>query len=175
MKTLTGNTVYLRALEPTDLDFLFQLENNEAVWEVSNTTSPFSRFVLKQYLENSHKDIYEAKQLRLVICISESNKAIGCIDLFNFEPKHKRVGVGILIASEENKQKGFSFEALQLLKNYVFSHLELHQIYAGIIEDNTASIKLFEKAGFIKTGTKKDWISSKGIFKNELQYQLINE
>jgi diamine N-acetyltransferase len=130
MMTLKGNTVYLRALEPTDLDFLFQLENNEAVWEVSNTTSPFSRFVLTQYLENSHKDIYEAKQLRLVICVSESNKAIGCIDLFDFEPKHKRVGVGILITSEENKQKGFASEALQLLRNYVFQHLELHQIYA---------------------------------------------
>ena len=175
MMTLKGNTVYLRALEPTDLDFLFQLENNEEVWEVSNTTSPFSKFVLTQYLENSHKDIYEAKQLRLVICVSESNRAIGCIDLFDFEPKHKRVGVGILITSEENKQKGFASEALQLMSNYVFQHLELHQIYAGITEDNIASIKLFEKAGFIKTGIKKDWISSKGIFKNELQYQLINE
>jgi len=175
MMTLKGNTVYLRALEPTDLDFLFQLENNEAVWEVSNTTSPFSKFVLTQYLENSHKDIYEAKQLRLVICVSENDKAIGCIDLFDFEPKHKRVGVGILIASEENKQKGFASEALQLLSNYVFIHLGLHQIYAGITEDNTASIKLFEKANFIKTGIKKDWISSNGIFKNELQYQLINE
>jgi len=175
MITLKGNTVYLRALEPTDLDFIFQLENNEEIWEVSNTTSPFSRFVLTQYLENSHKDIYEARQLRLVICVSENKKAIGCIDLFDFEPKHKRVGVGILIASEENKQKGYASEALKLLSNYVFQYLELHQIYAGIIEDNTASIKLFEKLGFIKTGTKKDWISSKGIFKNELQYQLINE
>jgi diamine N-acetyltransferase len=175
MMTLKGNTVYLRALEPTDLDFLSQLENNEAVWEVSNTTSPFSRFVLKQYLENSYKDIYEAKQLRLVICVSESNKAIGCIDLFDFEPKHKRVGVGILIASEENKQKGFASEALHLLNDYVFQYLELHQIYAGITEDNIASVKLFEKAGFIKTGIKKDWISSKGSFKNEMQYQLINE
>ncbi|MCF6307988.1 MAG: GNAT family N-acetyltransferase [Flavobacteriaceae bacterium] len=175
MKTLKGNTVYLRALEPTDLDFLYQLENNEEIWEVSNTTSPFSRFVLKQYLENSHKDIYEAKQLRLVICVSENDKAIGCIDLFDFEPKHKRIGVGILIASEENKNKGYASEALILLSNYVFKYLELHQIYAGITEDNTASIKLFEKENFIKTGVKKDWISSMGIFKNELQYQLINE
>ncbi len=175
MKTLKGNTVYLRALEPTDLDFLFQLENNETVWEVSNTTSPFSRFMLKKYLENSHKDIYEAKQLRLVICVSESKKAIGCIDLFDFEPKHKRVGVGILIASEENKQKGHALEAMKLLNNYVFTHLGLHQIYAGISEDNIASIKLFEKTGFIKTGIKKDWILSNRKYKNELQYQLINE
>ncbi len=175
MKTLTGKHIYLRALEPTDLDFLFQLENNESLWEVSNTIAPFSKYILTQYLENSHKDIFEAKQLRLVICVSESKKVIGCIDLFDFEPKHKRAGVGIVISSEEDLQKGYASEALNLLCDYVFQHLELHQLYASITEDNTKSISLFEKANFIKTGIKKDWILSNGEYKNELQYQLINE
>ncbi len=175
MVTLQGKQIYLRALEPTDLEFLYGLENDENLWEVSNTTSPFSKYILTQYLENSHKDIYEAKQLRLVICILETKLPIGCIDLYDFEPKHSRAGVGIIISSEENKQKGFASEALQLLCNYAFTQLNLHQLYAGITEENIASIHLFEGLNFIKTGTKKDWIFSKGIFKNELQYQLINE
>ena len=175
MKTLIGKNIYLRALAPEDLDFLYQLENDESVWEVSNTTSPYSKFILKQYLENSYKDIYEAKQLRLVICISETNKAVGCIDLFDFEPKHKRVGVGIIISSEEDKQKGFASEALKVVCNYVFTHLDLHQVYASITEDNLPSISLFENANFKKTGIKLDWIYSLGNLKNELFYQLINE
>ena len=99
MVTLKGKNIYLRALESEDLEFLYQLENNESVWEVSNTTAPYSKFILKQYLENSYKDIFEAKQLRLVICVSDSDKPIGCVDLFDFVPKHKRVGVGIIISS----------------------------------------------------------------------------
>jgi len=174
MKTLIGKNIVLRALEPTDLDFLYQMENDESVWEVSNTSTPYSQFILKQYLENSHKDIFEVKQLRLVICTSENQKAIGCIDLFDFEPKHHRVGVGILISSEKDKQKGYASEALQLLTNYAFTHLNVHQVYANIPEDNLPSIKLFEKLGFLKSGTKLDWIYSKGSFKNELHYQLIN-
>jgi len=174
MKTLTGKSIVLRALEPTDLDFLYQMENDESVWEVSNTSTPYSQLILKQYLENSHKDIFEVKQLRLVICPSENQKAIGCIDLFDFDPKNRRVGVGILISSTENKQKGYAFEALQLLTNYAFTHLNVHQVYANIPEDNLPSIKLFEKLGFLKSGTKLDWIYSKGSFKNELHYQLIN-
>ena len=174
MKILTGKNIILRALEPSDLDFLYQMENDESVWEVSNTSTPYSQFILKQYLENSHKDIFEVKQLRLVICTSENQKAIGCIDLFDFDPKNRRVGVGILISSTENKQKGYAFEALQLLTNYAFTHLNVHQVYANIPEDNLPSIKLFEKLGFLKSGTKLDWIHSKGSYKNELHYQLIN-
>ena len=175
MKTLIGNHIYLRALEPEDLEFLYGLENNESVWEVSNTTSPYSKFILTQYLENSYKDIYEAKQLRLVICTSDSNQAIGCIDLFDFEPKHKRVGVGIIISSKNDTQKGYATEALQLICSYAFTHLNLHQVYANITEDNLSSISLFEKTKFKRGGTKTDWINSFGKLKNELFYQLINE
>lgn len=174
MKTLRGKNIILRALEPTDLDFLYQVENDESVWEVSNTTTPYSRFILKQYLENSHKDIYEVKQLRLVICKVNNNETIGCIDFFDYEPKHKRVGVGVLISTDKEKQKGYASEALQLLCSYAFTYLDMHQVYANIPEDNYASIKLFEKIGFIKSGTKIDWIYSQDKYKNELHYQLIN-
>ena len=175
MVTLKGKNIYLRALESEDLEFLYQLENNESVWEVSNTTAPYSKFILKQYLENSYKDIFEAKQLRLVICVSGSDKPIGCVDLFDFVPKHKRVGVGIIISSKQDLQKGYASEALNMICNYVFTHLNLHQVYANITEDNQPSISLFENAKFKKVGIKLDWIYSFGKFKNELLYQLVNE
>jgi diamine N-acetyltransferase len=174
MKTLKGKSVYLRALEPEDLEFLFQIENNENFWEVSHTNTPFSKYVLKQYLENAHLDIFEAKQLRLIIIDTKTNKNLGLIDLFDFNPKHKRAGIGILI-DPAFQNKGFASESLELLIKYTFSHLELHQIYANITSDNANSIKLFESKNFTKVGVKKDWISSQGNFKDEILYQLIND
>ncbi len=173
MKTLQGDLMYLRALEPTDLDFLYQLENDEHVWEVSNTTKPFSKYILKQYLDNSHQDIYEAKQLRLVICTAEEQKTVGFIDLFDFEPRHRRVGVGILIFDTKDRGKGYAAEALKLMENYAKVHLKIHQLYANISADNDRSIALFEKAGYKKSGIKKDWILSEKGFKDEVFYQLI--
>jgi diamine N-acetyltransferase len=76
MITLKGQNIYLRALEPEDLEFVFEVENDESVWEVSNTQAPYSRFLVKQYLENAHKDIFEAKQLRLAICKNDTFQAI---------------------------------------------------------------------------------------------------
>lgn len=173
MKTLKGESIFLRALELSDLDFLYNLENDESLWEVSNTTTPYSKYILQQYLENSHRDIYEVKQLRLVICLSCNEAAVGLIDLFDFDPKHSRVGIGIVIFSEDDKRKGYASEALRITCDYAFSHLNVHQIFAGITEENKGSIKLFEKAGFEKGGVKKNWIFSEGKYISEYFYQLI--
>ncbi len=174
MQKLKGKHINLRALEPEDLQFLFAIENNEDFWEVSHTQTPFSRFVLKQYLENSHLDIYEAKQLRLIIEDNNSKKPIGMVDLFDFNPQHKRAGIGILINPKE-QQKGFASEALQILINYSFSFLQLHQLYANITVDNKKSLQLFTKHNFKQIGIKKDWLFSLNTYKDEISFQLINE
>ena len=175
MTTLKGEKIFLRALEHSDLDFLYLLENDETGWEVSNTTTPYSKHILQQYLDNAHRDIYDVKQLRLVICTLTNERAVGFIDLYDFDPKHSRAGVGIIIFSEENRHQGFAFEALQLMNQYAVTHLNIHQLYATISEDNTQSIQLFKKAGYMESGVKKDWIKSGKTYKNELFYQLIHD
>ena len=174
MITLKGENIYLRALEPNDLEFVYAIENDQSIWEVSNTHTPYSRFLVKQYLENAHQDIYEAKQLRLAICQDEDFPAVGLIDLFDFDPKNNRAGVGIVIQSATNRNQKIGSEALDLLIRYAFYNLNLHQLYANISTENEASIALFTKFGFQKIGTKKDWTLVNGLYKDEAIFQLIN-
>ena len=171
MLSLKGKNIYLRALEPEDLDFLYQLENNEDVWEISGTTTPYSKHVLKQYLDNAHRDIYDVKQLRLCIC--KENRVIGFIDLFDFDPQHHRAGVGLIILEKNERNNGIGTEAITLLSDYAFKTLGLRQLYANVIEDNVASLHLFKKMGFDEVGIKKDWIFSNGSYKNEILFQKI--
>ena len=174
MITLKGKHIYLRALEPEDLEFIHTIENDESLWELSNTITPYSKFLIRQYLEHSHKDIFEVKQLRLVISDYEE-KALGMIDLFDFDFKNSRAGVGILVKETQDRQLGYGKEALQLLINYSFTHLGLHQLYCNISEENMASIKLFTSQGFNKIGLKEDWNYVDGIYKNEFIFQLVNK
>lgn len=174
MELLKGQHIHLRALEKEDLNFLYELENNSAVWEISGTLTPYSKTVLQFYLENAHRDIYDVKQLRLVVS-DNKNKVLGLVDLYDFDPKHKRAGVGIVIVNEDERNKGIGTEALELLTNYAFKVLEMKQLYANILEENNRSIHLFQKLGFTKVGVKRDWISSGGSYKNEVLFQKINE
>lgn len=175
MVTLKGENIYLRALEPNDLEFVYAMENDQSMWEVSNTQTPYSRFLIKQYLENAHQDIYEAKQLRLAICQDQDFPAIGLIDLFDFDPKNNRAGVGIVIQGQENRNQNIGSEALELILKYSFYHLNLHQLYANIGTENSASIALFSKFGFQKIGVKKDWVLVHGSYQDEAIFQLINQ
>lgn len=172
--TLKGKHIYLRALEPEDLEFIHTVENDESLWELSNTITPYSKFLIKQYLEHSHKDIFEVKQLRLVIS-NHDDIALGMIDLFDFDFINSRAGVGILVKETKDRQLGYGKEALQLLINYSFTHLGLHQLYCNISEENKASIKLFRSQGFNKIGLKEDWNYVDGTYKNEYIFQLLNK
>jgi len=175
MITLKGKKLFLRALEPNDLEFIYAIENDESVWEISHTQTPYSRFLVRQYLENANQDIYEAKQLRLAICENDDENAIGLIDLFDFDPKNNRAGIGILIKNNNDRNQGIGTEALGLLINYAFYNLNLNQLYANIDTQNTGSLKLFTNFGFQKIGVKKQWNLVNGVYKDEALFQLIHQ
>lgn len=165
--------IYLRAIESSDLDLIYVLENDISIWKISNTITPFSKDVIELYLQSAQQDIYTNKQLRLLICLNETNQPIGTIDLFEFDPMNLRVGVGILIF-ESHRNNGYAAESIEVIKQYTKNILLLNQLYCNINATNNESVKLFEKCGFEKIGLKKQWNRvSLNQFEDEIIYQLI--
>ncbi len=173
---LNKANIVLRAPEPNDVDFLYQLENDQEFWHLSNINVPFSRFDLEQYILLADKDIFKAKQARFIIELIESNhkNVIGAIDLFDIESKHQRAGIGIMII-EERRGFGFAGTALDILIDYSFSHLELHQLYCNVENDNLKSLKLFKEKGFVVSGERKEWNKRNNKWVDELFLQLIKK
>ncbi|PZX20703.1 diamine N-acetyltransferase [Breznakibacter xylanolyticus] len=173
---IVTNDISLRAVEPSDVQTMYQWENQMELWTVGNTLTPFSKAVLEKYVKHATLDIYQTKQLRLMIDAreNESMVTIGMIDLFDFDPYHSRAGVGILI-NQKHRNKGYAGIALTLFIDYCFSHLGLHQLYCHINADNEPSQRLFESHGFVQTGIRKDWRKIKNGYIDELVYQRINQ
>ena len=162
--------VILRAMEPQDLELLFSWENNPDNWPISGTLAPFSKYAIKKFIA-SPQDIDLNKQLRLMIAVKESGRCVGCVDLFEYDGRNRRAGVGILIADNNDKGKGYGKEALEVLCSYAKNTLNLHQLYCNIMLDNKASLKLFEQSGFTIIGVKKDWQLIQGEWTDEAMYQ----
>ena len=171
-KYLANDIITLRAIEPEDIELLYSWENDPEIWEVSHTLVPYSKYILALYIKNSDKDIYETKQLRLMIDTNEG-KTVGAIDLFDFEPHHSRVGVGLLIHNKEDRSKGYASEALDLLISFCFKKLNIHQMFANIESRNKISLGLFEKHGFRICGTKKEWLRTDSGWKDEMMLQFL--
>ena len=124
--SLEGELTRLRALEAEDVDLLYVWENDPAVWGVSGTLAPFSRHTLRRFLDEQRFDLYAARQLRLVVETLDG-RAVGLVDLFEFEPVDLRAGIGILIHGAGDRGRGFASDALDVLCRYARQVLGLHQ------------------------------------------------
>lgn len=173
-KLLENNSIRLRAPEPEDIDILYKWENDTSLWEYGASITPYSRFDLKQYILETKHDIFIDRQLRLMVVNKNDGAIIGAVDIYDFEPLHRRAGVGILIDSNYRKQ-GFGLMALKILEDYAFNFLNLRQVYAMIPENNKGSRELFTKAEYQYTATLHDWLSKGISFENVMVMQKLNK
>lgn len=155
---LQNDRIRLRAMEPDDCRAMYHWENDTSLWSLGETTRPFSRAVLDDFIRNSSLDLYQARQLRLIVELRDAASPIGCVDLFAFDPLNRRAGVGILIYDPLHRRQGYGTDALNLLIDYAFRHLELRQLWADIPVSNTASLRLFERAGFTGNAFRRQWV-----------------
>jgi diamine N-acetyltransferase len=149
----------LRKIEPSDLPFLYQWENDAVMWADSDTHNPLSRHDLHQYIENTTGDIYRDGQLRLIIegvADTSSPNIIGCIDLFDFDARNRKAAIGMYIAPEARGQ-GVGKQAVQLLLDYAFGFLHLRMLYAIISVHNTACSHIYEQMGFVGSSPLANW------------------
>jgi diamine N-acetyltransferase len=152
---LKSDTHALRALEPTDSEFLYELENASEEWWLGATISPLGLETLKQFAGGQH-DLYRDLQLRLMITTADGT-TVGTVDLYQYEPRNRRAGVGIAILNRHRKQ-GHARAGLALMYDYAFQHLGLHQLWAEIPASNAETVQLFQAVGFEQSGHLKDWI-----------------
>lgn len=169
-----GEQVRLRAMEPEDLEVMYAMENDPQSWEVSNFTVPYSKFVLKQYIESSECDMFADRQLRMMVIRLEDDVVVGTIDIMDFVPMHGRGEVGIAVR-KEYQGNGYAKEALRLLCDYAFGFLYLKQLIAHIAVDNEASIRLFESCGFARCGLLKEWWRVGSRYKDVVLLQRLRE
>lgn len=170
--SLEGELTRLRALEAEDVDLLYVWENDPAVWGVSGTLAPFSRHTLRRFLDEQRFDLYAVRQLRLVVETLDG-RAVGLVDLFEFEPVDLRAGIGILIHGAGDRGRGFASDALDVLCRYARQVLGLHQLWCSVAPDNAASLTLFRRAGFVECGRKREWRRTPDGWADELLLQKI--
>lgn len=167
----TPRHISLRAMEPEDLETLYNIENDEANWAMSATNVPYSRYTLRQYIANAANDIYADGQVRLMI-ENEDKQVVGVIDLVNFDPTHQRAELGIIIATPF-RQQGYGKAALQHLIQTAKAKIHLHQIYAYVAADNQSSINCLKSVGFQQTTALKQWFYYKNKHVDAYVMQLF--
>ena len=146
--------IKLRKIEPSDLPYLYRWENDASAWADGANHNPLSQQDLRDYIASTTGDIYRDGQLRLII--EEDGATIGCIDLFDFDPRNRRAAIGMYIAPEY-RGKGVGCEAVKQLEAYAFGFLHLRCLYAIIATNNAPCSALYEHAGYQPSTPLPSW------------------
>ena len=163
--------VTLRAMEPDDLVFLYEMENDMDIWNVGGNNVPYSRKMLASYIESSSGDIYTDKQVRFMVD-NENGDTIGMVDLFDFSPRHRRAELGIVVKSDF-RQQGYSEAIVLKVLDYARQIIGMHQIYAIVPIDNVASVRMLESAGFQSRTVLKDWLNNGDRYLDAQFFQIF--
>lgn len=156
---LHSNRLHLRALEPSDADFMYEVENDADAWRYSDTIAPLSRRILRDYALTYDADPFTAGQLRLIIMEEKSKTPVGIVDLYDVSQRHQRAFIGIYIC-KDFRGKGYADETIKLIEDYAHNSLHLHQLGAKVEEGHAKAEKLFLNREYELLGNLKDWLSS---------------
>lgn len=158
---MTTDRISLRAVEPGDADFMYEVDNDSSAWAYSDTIAPLSRKMLRDYALDYDADPLRCGQLRLIVTENGTGRPVGILDLYEISPLHRRAFTGIYIL-KDFRRTGYAIEALRQVADYVSRHLRITRLWARIPAANFASAELFRKAGFSQEASLHGWFDAPG-------------
>lgn len=146
--------IKLRKIEPSDLPYLYQWENDASSWTDGDNHNPMSQQDLRDYIESTTGDLYRDGQLRLII--QDNDQTVGCIDLFDLDIRNRRAAIGMYLAPEY-RGRGLGRQAVEELEKYAFGFLQLRLLYCVISVNNQACSNLYCSMGYTPTSPLTAW------------------
>lgn len=168
---LTGEKVYLRSVEEADLATLVAWRNTPEIWAQFYNKFPLSLSGQKAWFDNLNAS--ERRKLFLV-CLQGQDSPVGTIGLDNIDFANQCVEIGsVLVAEKAALGKGVAQEAMRLMCDFCFNHLNMNRIYLSVFANNSRAVKLYEKCGFSREGVMREAHFSNGSFVDSLMMSLL--
>lgn len=170
---IKGKIVTLRAMELEDLEMLRQTLNDPEIEKmVAGYSYPVSRVMQLDWFQQNPND---KNNLRLII-ETDTDGAMGLVNLVNIDWKNRSAVHGIKIANQNFRSKGIGTDAVMAMMKYAFEELQLHRLESSIIEYNEPSQKLYiEKCGWTVEGIKRKSSFKQNEYHNELMIGILRD
>jgi RimJ/RimL family protein N-acetyltransferase len=137
---ITGDSVIIESVTEKELDdYLYIKRYATMIASEFDRLDGFWEYMKPSYIEDLH-----GPDIICLIYNIKSNKAIGYISFEMKDWHHPKVGIGIL---EEQREKGYAFEAATLLINKAFEDKAIEYIEWMTTKGNKASNSIARKLG----------------------------
>jgi len=159
---LRGNTVDLTEFRESDREPMFRWVNDPETMRFNAPYAPLSWINHCKWF-----DAVNTSPDRIVFAIRTANEdqLLGTIQLQDVHPVHRTAELTMRIGGEADRGKGFGTEAVKLLIDFAWCHLNLQRVWLQVFSTNKRAIRAYEKAGLEHEGTKRRaaWIDGKDV------------
>lgn len=107
------------------------------------------------------------------LIFSTKGLLLGGITLSNVRRRAAQMGTLGYWMGADHAGKGIMTEAVGILSTHGFSELKLHRLEAACIPENIASVRVLEKAGFIREGVARDYLAIAGKRRDHLLFARL--
>jgi len=169
---LIGEKIYLRPVDIADADgpYLQWVNSPIAYLTLGSAYYPKTKSALEAYIK---KQIESPDSAFFAIMTKPDERFIGTAKLGPVEDVHRHAYIGLLIGEESARGKGYGTEVVVLLLKYGFRQLNLHKISTGANASNTASIRMFEKAGMTVDCRRRQQLYVNGVWEDQVILAML--
>lgn len=93
------------------------------------------------------------------------------VDLMD-DVNRKTAEIGYWLA-EPYWGRGIATEAVKIITGYTFKNLDIIRLQAGVYHKNTASMRVLEKAGYVKEGVMRNAVIKNGVVMDKHMYAIL--
>lgn len=154
---LTTKRLSLRRMSLEDCNEIFFLRTDESVLRYTGITKAETMDDVRKYIEKVNDGIDRNEAVMWALCLINTSRLLGTICLWNFSPDRSTAEIGYVL-HPDFQGMGLMHEAVVKVIDYGFRILQLTSIDADVVPNNSRSIKLSERNGFILTSESPDML-----------------
>ena len=165
---LTNGSVKLRAIEETDMDFCREMINSSYIESCTiRKNNPVSAKQQLEWFENYDQN----KEIRLII--ENETAVLGMLIANNINWIDRNCEVGIKLMAQDSLKPNDTLAACKLFLEYLFNELNMHCVFANILEENRLAYKLLTRLCFSKEGVLRQRVFKHGAYHNVVSFSIL--
>jgi RimJ/RimL family protein N-acetyltransferase len=168
----SNDTVRLAALSRADLPTIARWHEDAAMLRLfdARPAAPQSVADLEQWLDGQRG---AQNSMRFGIRRQTDDMLLGYVEIDGILWSHRVGWLAIMIGERAERGKGYGHAAMQLALRYAFDELNLHRVQLTVFSYNTAAIRLYERLGFQREGTYREFLERDGQRHDMYLYGLL--
>ncbi|GAA1908060.1 GNAT family N-acetyltransferase [Williamsia serinedens] len=167
--TLTDGVVWLRPLEPSDVDAVYTCASDPASQRFTTVPSPYLRSDAVEFVDRASAQVWPGFEVAIT---GDDDALVGTCGLRIRDEDSDVVAIGYMV-SPSARGRGIATRATRLLIDHAWS-LGAHRVALDAFATNTASRRVAERCGMTQEGVLREaHLGNGGIRHDVVLYGLL--